>query len=101
VSEFGLFWRICLPLSRSAVAVVAIFTFLGQWNDFLWPLIVINSNKMQTLQIGLSRLSSLETGADWGGTMSGAALASIPMLIVFMFFQKQIISGMKLSGLKG
>jgi multiple sugar transport system permease protein len=101
VSEFGLFWRICLPLSRSAVAVVAIFTFLGQWNDFLWPLIVINSNQMQTLQIGLSRLSSLETGADWGGTMSGAALASIPMLIVFMFFQKQIISGMKLSGLKG
>jgi multiple sugar transport system permease protein len=101
VSEFGLFWRICMPLSQSAVAVVAIFTFLGQWNDFLWPLIVINSNKMQTLQIGLSRLSSLETGADWGGTMSGAALASIPMLIVFMFFQKQIISGMKLSGLKG
>jgi multiple sugar transport system permease protein len=101
VSEFGLFWRICLPLSRSAVAVVAIFTFLSQWNDFLWPLIVINSNKMQTLQIGLSRLSELETGADWGGTMSGAALASIPMLIVFMFFQKQIVSGMKLSGLKG
>jgi multiple sugar transport system permease protein len=101
VSEFGLFWRICLPLSRSAVAVVAIFTFLSQWNDFLWPLIVINSNEMQTLQIGLSRLSELETGADWGGTMSGAALASIPMLIVFMFFQKQIVSGMKLSGLKG
>ena len=101
VSEFGLFWRICLPLSRPAVAVVAIFTFLGHWNDFLWPLIVINSNNMQTLQVGLSRLTSLETGADWGGTMSGAALASIPMLIVFLFFQKQIVSGMRLSGLKG
>jgi multiple sugar transport system permease protein len=101
VSEFGLFWRICLPLSRPAVAVVAIFTFLGHWNDFLWPLIVINSNKMQTLQVGLSRLTSLETGSDWGGTMSGAALASIPMLIVFLFFQKQIVNGMRLSGLKG
>jgi multiple sugar transport system permease protein len=101
VSEFGLFWRMCLPLSRPAVAVVAIFTFLGHWNDFLWPLIVINSNKMQTIQVGLSRLTSLETGADWGGTMTGAALASIPMLIVFLFFQKQIISGMRLSGLKG
>lgn len=101
VSEFGLFWRMCLPLARPAAAVVAIFTFLGHWNDFLWPLIVINSDKMQTLQVGLARLSSLETGADWGGTMSGAALASIPMLIVFLFFQKQIISGMKLSGLKG
>lgn len=101
VSEFGLFWRICLPLARPAAAVVAIFTFLGNWNDFLWPLIVINSDRMQTLQVGLSRLSSLETGADWGGTMSGAALASIPMLIVFLFFQKQIVSGMTLSGLKG
>ncbi len=101
VSEFGLFWRICLPLSRPAVAVVAIFTFLGHWNDFLWPLIVINSNKMQTLQVGLSRLTSLETGSDWGGTMSGAALASIPVLIVFLFFQKQIVNGMRLSGLKG
>jgi len=101
VSEFGLFWRICFPLARPAVAVVAIFTFLGNWNDFLWPLIVINSDKMQTLQVGLSRLSQLETGADWGGTMSGAALTSIPMLIVFLFFQKQIVSGMTLSGLKG
>jgi multiple sugar transport system permease protein len=101
VSEFGLFWRICLPLARPAAAVVAIFTFLGNWNDFLWPLIVINSDKMQTLQVGLSRLSSLETGADWGGNMSGAALASIPMLIVFLFFQRQIVSGMTLSGLKG
>ena len=101
VSEFGLFWRICLPLARPAAAVVAIFTFLGNWNDFLWPLIVINSDEMQTIQVGLSRLSSLETGADWGGTMSGAALASIPMLIVFLFFQKFIIQGMKMSGLKG
>lgn len=101
VSEFGLFWRISFPLARPAAAVVAIFTFLGHWNDFLWPLIVTNSDRMQTLQVGLSRLSQLETGADWGGTMSGAALASIPMLIVFLFFQKQIISGMKLSGLKG
>lgn len=85
----------------NTAAVVAIFTFLGHWNDFLWPLIVTNSDRVQTLQVGLSRLSQLETGADWGGTMSGAALASIPMLIVFLFFQKQIISGMKLSGLKG
>ena len=101
VSEFGLFWRICLPMARPALAVVVIFTFLGHWNDFLWPLIVVNSDHMQTLQVGLSRLSSLETGADWGGTMSGAALASIPMLIVFLFFQKQIVRGVTLSGLKG
>jgi len=101
VSEFGLFWRICLPLAKPALSVVIIFTFLGNWNDFLWPLIVVNSDNMQTLQVGLSRLSSEETGADWGGTMSGAALASIPMLIIFMFFQRQIVQGMTLTGLKG
>jgi len=101
VSEFGLFWRICLPLAKPALSVVIIFTFLGNWNDFLWPLIVVNSDNMQTLQVGLSRLSSEETGADWGGTMSGAALASIPVLIIFMFFQRQIVQGMTLTGLKG
>ncbi len=101
VSEFGLFWRICLPLARPAAAVVAIFTYLSHWNDFLWPLIVTNSDQMQTLQVGLSRLSSLETGADWGGTMSGAALASIPMLIMFLIFQKQIVRGIKMTGIKG
>ena len=101
VSEFGLFWRVCLPLARPALAVVAIFTFLGQWNDFLWPLIVVNSDTNLTLQVGLSRITATEAGADWGGTMSGAALASLPMLIVFFIFQRQIISGMKLSGLKG
>ncbi len=101
VSEFGLFWRICMPLAKPALSVVIIFTFLGNWNDFLWPLIVVNSDQMQTLQVGLSRLSSEETGADWGGTMSGAALASIPVLIVFMFFQRQIVQGMTLTGLKG
>jgi multiple sugar transport system permease protein len=101
VSEFGLFWRIVLPLARPALAVVAIFTFLGNWNDFLWPLIVANSGEMMTLQVGLSQLSANETGADWGGTMSGAALASVPMLILFLIFQKQIVRGISISGLKG
>ncbi len=101
VSEFGLFWRICLPLARPALAVVAIFTFLGNWNDFLWPLIVVNSSSRFTLQVGLSQLSAQEIGKDWGGAMAGAALASIPMLVVFLFFQRQIVRGMKLSGMKG
>lgn len=101
VSEFGLFWRICLPMAKPALAVVVIFNFLGAWNDYLWPLIATNKENMYQLQVGLSRLNSLETGADWGGTMAGAALASIPMLIFFLFFQKQIIKGVSMSGLKG
>jgi len=101
IPEFGLFWRICLPIARPALSVVVIFNFLGVWNDFLWPMIATNSEQIYTLQVGLSRLNSLETGADWGGTMAGAALASIPMLIFFLFFQKQIVKGVSLSGLKG
>ncbi len=101
VSEFGLFWRICLPLARPALAVVAIFSFLGSWNDFLWPLIVVNSSQNMTLQVGLSQLTAQEVGKDWGGTMAGAALASIPMLVIFLFFQRQIVRGMKISGMKG
>jgi multiple sugar transport system permease protein len=101
VSEFGLFWRICLPLARPALAVVAIFTFLGNWNDFLWPLIVVNSTGNMTLQVGLSQLTAQEVGKDWSGTMAGSALASIPMLVVFLFFQRQIVRGMKISGMKG
>lgn len=101
VSEFGLFWRICLPMAKPALSLVVIFNFLGSWNDYLWPLIATNSQKIFTLQVGLSRLNSLETGADWGGTMAGAALASIPVLIFFLFFQKQIVKGFSISGLKG
>lgn len=101
VSEFGLFWRICVPLARSALSIVAIFTFLGTWNDFLWPLIITNSPESQTLQVGLSQLAAQETGADWGVIMAGSALASLPMLIVFLVFQKHIVGGLKFSGLKG
>lgn len=101
VSEFGIFWRICMPIARPALAVVIIFTFLGKWNDFLWPLIAINSEDMYTLQVGLSRLSTGENITDWGIIMTGAALSSIPMMIVFMFFQRNIVEGVTKSGLKG
>lgn len=101
VSEFGLFRRICFPLAKPAVAVVFIFTFLGHWNSFMWPLIVLNSSEKLTLEVGLARLSLLETGPDWGATLSGAAIASLPMLIVFAFFQQQIVRGITITGLKG
>ena len=109
VSEFGLFSRICLPLARPALSVVCIFTFLARWNWFLWPLIVINSLEMNTLQVALARGTSLtmeaealyDTEPDWGPLLAGATLAAIPMLIVFSFFQRQIVRGVTLSGIKG
>ena len=109
VSELGLFWRICLPLAKPALAVVCIFTFLGRWNSFLWPLIVINSIEMNTLQVALARGTDLTGDSsalytlepDWGPLLAGATLAAIPMLVIFSFFQQQIVRGVSMSGIKG
>ena len=100
LSEFGIYWRIALPLVKPALAALAIFTFLGNWNAYLWPLIVIRSREMQTLPVGVSLFSS-EAGSDYQYIMAAASLATIPVLIVFMMFQRQIIRGIALTGLKG
>ncbi|MBB5234667.1 multiple sugar transport system permease protein [Deinococcus budaensis] len=98
--EFGIFWRIALPLVRPALASLAIFTFLGNWNAFLWPLIVIQQPQFRTLPIGTALFNG-EAGTQWGLIMAASSLAVIPVLIVFAIFQKQIIEGIVLTGLKG
>ncbi|TAH48581.1 MAG: carbohydrate ABC transporter permease [Chloroflexota bacterium] len=100
VSEFGLFWRIAMPLVRPALAALCIFTFLGNWNAFLWPVIITEKMNMRTIPVGLSFFSG-EAGASWELIMAGAAMATIPVLIVFIIFQRQIIKGIALTGLKG
>lgn len=100
VSEFGLYWRIALPLVKPALAALAIFTFLGNWNAYLWPLIVIQSPKMQTLPVGVALFSS-EAGSQYHYIMAAASMATVPVLIIFAVFQRQIIRGIALTGLKG
>ena len=100
LSEFGIFWKIALPLVKPALAALAIFTFLGNWNAYLWPLIVIRSEEMQTLPVGVSLFSS-EAGSQYHYIMAAASLATIPVLIVFAIFQRQIIRGIAMTGLKG
>jgi len=99
-SEFGLFWRIALPLVKPALAALCIFTFLGNWNAFLWPLIVTRSTEMRTLPVGIAFFSS-ESGSAFELIMTAAALGTLPVLIIFAIFQKQIIRGIALTGLKG
>ncbi len=99
VSEFGLFWRIALPLVKPALAALCIFTFLGNWNAFLWPLIVTRTAEMRTLPVGIAFFSS-EAGSAYELIMTAAALATIPVLIVFAIFQRQIIKGITLTGIK-
>ena len=100
VSEFGLFWRIAIPLSLPAIGALAIFNFLGNWNAFIWPLIITSKREMMTLPVGIQFFST-EAGSDWHLIMTGASLALIPLLIVVIIFQRYIIEGIALTGLKG
>jgi multiple sugar transport system permease protein len=101
LGEFGLFWRVALPLVRPAMAALCILTFLGNWNAFLWPLIVIQDPLLRTLPVGLSQFSYGEAGSRWELIMTGASIATLPVLIGFAIFQRQIIRGVALTGLKG
>ena len=99
VSEFGLYWRIALPQVKPAVAALCIFTFLGNWNAFLWPLIVIQTPNMRTLPVGIALFSG-EAGSAFHLIMASSALAILPVLLVFALLQRQIIEGIVLTGLK-
>lgn len=100
VSEFGLFWRVGLPLVGPGLAALGIFNFVGNWNAYLWPLIVAKSPSMRTIPVGVAFFSG-EAGTEWNLIMAAAALAVIPVLIVFFIFQRQIIEGVVLTGVKG
>jgi multiple sugar transport system permease protein len=100
VSEFGLFWRIAVPLTLPAIGALCIFNFLGNWNAFIWPLIITSKRAMMTLPVGI-QLFSTEAGSDWNLIMTGASLALVPLLIVVVIFQRYIVEGIALTGLKG
>ncbi len=98
--EFTIYRLVILPLIKPVLATLAIFTFLQQWNNFIWPLIVINSSEMRTLPLALSVLNG-QFGTRFAMIMAGAVVATTPMLIVFLAFQKYFIRGIALTGLRG
>lgn len=100
ISEFGLFWRIVVPLSLPAIGALCIFNFLGNWNAFIWPLIATTKSEMMTLPVGIQLFSS-EANIPWNLIMAGASLSVIPLLIIVIIFQRYIIEGIALTGLKG
>jgi multiple sugar transport system permease protein len=99
-SDLGIWWRIMLPLSKPALAVVGLFTFIGTWNDFLGPLIYLIDNRQYTLSIGLAMFQG-QYGGQWGEMMAMSTLMLMPIVILFFFTQKTFIQGVKLSGIKG
>lgn len=100
LSEFGIFTRVAMPLVTPALSALAIFTFLGNWTAFLWPLIVTSSADLFTVPVGLSSFSG-EFQSDWEMIMTGAAVATLPTLLVFLLLQRYIIRGVILGGIKG
>src|SRR5690349_5119731 len=96
-----LFTRIILPLSRPALAVVTIFTVIASWKDFLWPLLVLADDHLQPVIVALYHQSGTNSNLPFTYLIAGLVLASIPPIILFLFFQRQIIRGINLTGLKG
>lgn len=102
-TRFEMFWRVVLPLARPALIALIIFTFQGSWNDFMGPLIVINTNQdLYTLPLGLAFLrGGIGSNLQWNAMLAGAMLTTLPMALIFFFFQRYFIEGISYSGLKG
>lgn len=99
-NEFEIYWHIVLPLLKPVLATIAIFAFMGAWNDFLWPLIVMTSENMYTLPVALAMLNG-EHNTDWALLMAGAMVVTLPILVVFFTLQRYFIEGIAHSGIKG
>jgi len=98
--RFRIYWQVCLPLVKTAMVALGIFTFLGNWNDLFWPLVILSDRTKLTLPVGLQVLG----GGNYvqrGLTMAAAALASTPPLILFAIFQRRIVAGITLTGMGG
>jgi multiple sugar transport system permease protein len=98
-SRFGFLWRIMIPLSKSILVAVALFSLIGSWNSFMWPLVVTNSVSKRIIQVGLAYFST-EQGTQYTLMMAAATFCIAPLLILFFIAQKQIISSFARSGLK-
>jgi sn-glycerol 3-phosphate transport system permease protein len=93
-------WRVAVPLARPAVAALTVFAFLGAWNQYLWPLLVAKDDRLRTVQIGLKQLQS--TSIDQVNiTFAGAIIAVVPLVILLLFFQKQLVRGLTAGAVKG
>ena len=98
-NNFAIYWRIILPLAKPVLVTLALFTFMGTWNDFLWPLIVMTKQEMYTLPVALANLLG-EHAPDPELMMAGSVITVLPVLLVFMFLQKYYIQGILIGGLK-
>jgi multiple sugar transport system permease protein len=93
--------QMLLPLSKPVIAAQALFAFMGNWNSYMWPLIITTSKELRTLQIGLRYFVNQEGGTQWGLFMAAAVLVSVPVIVIYFTVQKQFVEGIATTGLKG
>jgi multiple sugar transport system permease protein len=97
---FRIYSRVIMPLTRPVVSAVAIFTFVWTWNNLLWPLLVLNNPKLMTIPVGIATVQGAY-GIRYADTMASSILAALPLLLLFLFFQRRMIEGIANTGLKG
>jgi multiple sugar transport system permease protein len=100
LGDFGIFWYIVLPMSRPAIAAVAILSFLYNWDQLFWPLVLITSQQNATVPLGIIDLST-QFGPIYNLTMAASTITVLPTLLVFFVFRRQFVEGMMMQGLKG
>jgi multiple sugar transport system permease protein len=100
-SEPRIFWNIMLPMCRPALSALAIFSFTGSWNSFLWPLVVVNQDEMRTIPLGIVFYIGEQRAPEYGQLLAVAVLATLPVLALFLAMQREFIRGAAISGLKG
>jgi len=98
--EFRIFWQIVLPLSKPIIATIAIFSFMWRWNDYLWPLIVITDNKKQTMQQALANFVG-QLQINWSNLLAMTTISIVPVILVFLAFQKLFMTGITAGAVKG
>ncbi|WP_026163022.1 carbohydrate ABC transporter permease [Kribbella catacumbae] len=101
LGEFGIFWRIMTPLIKPALITICVFQIEAAWNAFLWPLMITTSDEMRPLQLGLAIFAQNPAEVQWPYLMAGTALATLPMIVMFIFAQKRFVEGMANVGIKG
>jgi multiple sugar transport system permease protein len=99
-SYLGIYWQIYISLSKSSLVALAIFTIMASWNDFLWPLIMTNSEGMRVISIGIASMVG-QHSTNYSLLMCAGVIATLPMILAFMFLQKYFIEGITLTGIKG
>ena len=99
--HFRIFWSVILPNVHTTLATLALVTFLFSWNAFLWPLVVISSPRNQLIQLAIAQSVSIGQLPNWGETFAGATIATVPLIVLFLFLQRYFVRGIALTGVKG